>query len=402
MAAREAGARRGRRSPRSTAPRWSAGAPTRLARATPPRRVLVARRVPARFAAARRARRAALRAPRGAPRVRRDRGRRPRAGARTRSPSGSAAASSRTSIGCSRPPAAARRLRLAARRGRRPAPAGALPRPLRRAVRALRARPRPAGAEPAQPLRLARDAAAAGVAGARDALRRDRAADRLRRARGRGELLPFPELRFGWGLDLHWAALAAERGWRLGVVDATPVRHESARRRLGLRAPRRAGRGRPLPRRPALPAGRARRRGARHPPAGGAADAPPVRGRRHAARRRRAPLGHADPRAAPARRRGAAAVPQRRGPALRGGARRAGVPADCVHLGGRTDAARPAPRPRGGRRAAGRCRHPRREPPAGGRGDRAPRRAPRTCSTSTRRSRPDGRAAAAAPPPAAR
>jgi hypothetical protein len=42
------------------------------------------------------------------------------------------------------------------------------------------------------------------------------------------ELLPFPELRFGWGLDLHWAALAAERGWRLGVVDATPVRHEQA------------------------------------------------------------------------------------------------------------------------------------------------------------------------------
>ena len=41
------------------------------------------------------------------------------------------------------------------------------------------------------------------------------------------ELLPFPALRFGWGLDLHWAALAAERGWRLGVVDAVPVRHES-------------------------------------------------------------------------------------------------------------------------------------------------------------------------------
>ena len=40
------------------------------------------------------------------------------------------------------------------------------------------------------------------------------------------ELLPFPELRFGWGLDLHWAAVAAERGWRLGVVDALPVRHE--------------------------------------------------------------------------------------------------------------------------------------------------------------------------------
>jgi hypothetical protein len=42
------------------------------------------------------------------------------------------------------------------------------------------------------------------------------------------ELLPFPELRFGWGLDLHWAAVAAERGWRCGVVDALPVRHASA------------------------------------------------------------------------------------------------------------------------------------------------------------------------------
>jgi hypothetical protein len=43
-----------------------------------------------------------------------------------------------------------------------------------------------------------------------------------------GALLPFPELRYGWGLDLHWGALAAERGWRLGIVDATPVRHSSA------------------------------------------------------------------------------------------------------------------------------------------------------------------------------
>lgn len=42
------------------------------------------------------------------------------------------------------------------------------------------------------------------------------------------ELIPFPELRYGWGLDLHWAALAADRGWRLGVVDAVPVRHEGA------------------------------------------------------------------------------------------------------------------------------------------------------------------------------
>jgi hypothetical protein len=40
------------------------------------------------------------------------------------------------------------------------------------------------------------------------------------------ELTPFPELRFGWGLDLHWAAVARAQGWRLGVVDATPVRHD--------------------------------------------------------------------------------------------------------------------------------------------------------------------------------
>ena len=38
-------------------------------------------------------------------------------------------------------------------------------------------------------------------------------------------LLPFPPLRFGWGLDLHWSALARRHGWREGVVDATPVRH---------------------------------------------------------------------------------------------------------------------------------------------------------------------------------
>ncbi len=45
--------------------------------------------------------------------------------------------------------------------------------------------------------------------------------------RAAAELLPFPELRYGWGLDLHWAALAGQQGWRLGVVDSLPVRHES-------------------------------------------------------------------------------------------------------------------------------------------------------------------------------
>jgi hypothetical protein len=41
-------------------------------------------------------------------------------------------------------------------------------------------------------------------------------------------LLPFPPLRMGWGLDVHWGALAPEHGWRLGVVDATPVAHRAA------------------------------------------------------------------------------------------------------------------------------------------------------------------------------
>jgi GT2 family glycosyltransferase len=39
-------------------------------------------------------------------------------------------------------------------------------------------------------------------------------------------LLPFPEgLPMGWGLDVHWAAVAAEHGWPIGIVDATPVGH---------------------------------------------------------------------------------------------------------------------------------------------------------------------------------
>jgi len=44
-------------------------------------------------------------------------------------------------------------------------------------------------------------------------------------ARAFAALLPFPDLRMGWGLDAHWGAVAAERGWALGVVDAAPVRH---------------------------------------------------------------------------------------------------------------------------------------------------------------------------------
>jgi GT2 family glycosyltransferase len=38
-------------------------------------------------------------------------------------------------------------------------------------------------------------------------------------------LLPFPELRMGWGLDAHWAAIARDRGWPMVIVDATPIGH---------------------------------------------------------------------------------------------------------------------------------------------------------------------------------
>jgi GT2 family glycosyltransferase len=42
-------------------------------------------------------------------------------------------------------------------------------------------------------------------------------------------LLPFPAgLRMGWGLDVHWSALAGEHGWPIGVVDATPIGHTQA------------------------------------------------------------------------------------------------------------------------------------------------------------------------------
>lgn len=38
-------------------------------------------------------------------------------------------------------------------------------------------------------------------------------------------LLPFPDLRMGWGLDAYWAAVARERDWPMVVVDATPIGH---------------------------------------------------------------------------------------------------------------------------------------------------------------------------------
>jgi GT2 family glycosyltransferase len=43
-----------------------------------------------------------------------------------------------------------------------------------------------------------------------------------------GELLPFPDVKMGWGLDAHWAALARARGWRCGVIDAVAISHLAA------------------------------------------------------------------------------------------------------------------------------------------------------------------------------
>lgn len=42
-------------------------------------------------------------------------------------------------------------------------------------------------------------------------------------------LLPFPaDAGMGWGLDAHWAAVAADRGWRMAIVDGLPVTHRAA------------------------------------------------------------------------------------------------------------------------------------------------------------------------------
>jgi len=43
------------------------------------------------------------------------------------------------------------------------------------------------------------------------------------------ELLPFPaDAGMGWGLDFQWPVVAYERGWKMGIVDAAPIRHEDA------------------------------------------------------------------------------------------------------------------------------------------------------------------------------
>lgn len=41
-------------------------------------------------------------------------------------------------------------------------------------------------------------------------------------------LTPFPDVRMGWGLDAHWAALARDHSWRCGVVDAVAIGHRAS------------------------------------------------------------------------------------------------------------------------------------------------------------------------------
>lgn len=36
---------------------------------------------------------------------------------------------------------------------------------------------------------------------------------------------PFPETRWGWGVDFLWSDAARREGWRIGVVDAAPLAH---------------------------------------------------------------------------------------------------------------------------------------------------------------------------------
>lgn len=38
-------------------------------------------------------------------------------------------------------------------------------------------------------------------------------------------LVPFPASRWAWGLDLVWAEVCQRNGWKMGIVDATPIRH---------------------------------------------------------------------------------------------------------------------------------------------------------------------------------
>ena len=70
----------------------------------------------------------------------------------------------------------------------------------------------------------------------------------------------------GWGLDVHWAALAREHGWRCGVLDAVAIAHSAAPAGEAYSRAAARRRGARVPRRAPLPDGRRSPAHARHPP----------------------------------------------------------------------------------------------------------------------------------------
>lgn len=38
-------------------------------------------------------------------------------------------------------------------------------------------------------------------------------------------LIPFPSMRWAWGLDVYWSEIARREGWNIGIIDAVPIRH---------------------------------------------------------------------------------------------------------------------------------------------------------------------------------
>ena len=111
---------------------------------------------------------------------------------------------------------------------------------------------RPARPPPALPRRVGGHAPAPRRGRARTTLRRDRPGHRVPPRHLRDAAAVPARLRMGWGLDVHWAALARERGWphrrrrrHAGRPHAAPGRRRLPARGRGRRGPR-------LPRRPPL------------------------------------------------------------------------------------------------------------------------------------------------------
>ena len=151
--------------------------------------------------------------------------------------------------------------RLAAGDRRRRGASARIPRRVRVPGRALSAATRPAGPSRALARRVAdHPPPARRPWSARPGSWRSGRSWRFTTSRS-SALLPFPPLRFGWGLDQHWSALALEHGWRIGVVDATPIRH--GLRRIAASYDRERGdrRGPAIPRRPPVHRRRATRSG---------------------------------------------------------------------------------------------------------------------------------------------